>query len=414
MHTLNRVGADILRLCTGANSLEGMIEAASKQYNKIEHHNIKAEIVDFLTESESHQFITVLDSPEETPLRITGSPDFYLPIHFMVEITDFCNLRCRHCYRGSSPDCVNFFPADSLKRIFQQMRDNGVQSVEITGGEPLTHPDFLKILAEAADRFDQVAILSNGWLLNERIVDAIHHATDQTSVIVQIDLDGDNPRTHDRLRGVTGSFQRAKKAVSLLAETDAVVRVAMNVHGGNIGQIESVKDLAKSMGASLFSFSPILDIGRGEFMNPISHDQFAVLSNLAERLSKEEPAFVFLGTEELQQLKMSENNCGAGWRTLVLGPTGELRPCIMQDERFLTLGNLMTSSYVDLFKNLPLSYFYQLKPPSKEICGDCRFLPFCSGCFTRPIYVWQRSEELTCHWDKLTQFSSFMAKVSAT
>ncbi len=412
MHTLNRVGADILRLSNGEKSLMGIIDEVAKWYDTADPDPIQQQIHDFLSECKAQQLVDFLESPRGTPLQITGSMDFYLPIHFMVEITDFCNLRCRHCYRGSSPDCENFFPVESLKRVFQQMRENGVTSVEITGGEPLTHPEFLEIMADAADKFDQVAILSNGCLITPRVVEAIQQAACQTSIIIQIDLDGDNAQTHDNLRGVKGSFNRAKKALSLLSKTRAFIRVAMNVHDGNIHQIERVKDLAKSLGASMFSFSPILDIGRGEWMTPIAHEQFAELSNLAEKLSKEEPDFVFLGTEELQQLKMSNSNCGAGWRTLVLGPTGDLRPCIMQDAGSMVLGNLMTSEYVDVFKDLPLAYYYQLQPPSKEICGDCRFLPFCSGCFTRPMVVWERDKNIDCGWDKVYQLSSLLSKAA--
>jgi MoaA/NifB/PqqE/SkfB family radical SAM enzyme len=39
--------------------------------------------------------------------------------------------------------------------------------VELTGGEPTLHPDFLTIVKHCAEIFPLVSIITNGYVLNE-------------------------------------------------------------------------------------------------------------------------------------------------------------------------------------------------------------------------------------------------------
>ena len=58
--------------------------------------------------------------------------------------------------------------------------------INITGGEPLLHPDFFKIADEIIKRKIRLAVLTNGTLIDDKMADKI--ATLKL-VLVQVSLD---------------------------------------------------------------------------------------------------------------------------------------------------------------------------------------------------------------------------------
>jgi MoaA/NifB/PqqE/SkfB family radical SAM enzyme len=80
-------------------------------------------------------------------------------------ITNSCNLSCSHClpdrlfYGTLSP-----VPVDTIKKLIREFTLLGVKEICLTGGEPLTHPDWFEILSFACRRQDlnRVCLQTNG------------------------------------------------------------------------------------------------------------------------------------------------------------------------------------------------------------------------------------------------------------
>jgi MoaA/NifB/PqqE/SkfB family radical SAM enzyme len=65
-----------------------------------------------------------------------------LPVAGSFEITLKCNVRCKHCYilyPGATSDEMS---TSEIKQTLDLLADNGVVLLLITGGEPLSRPDF--------------------------------------------------------------------------------------------------------------------------------------------------------------------------------------------------------------------------------------------------------------------------------
>jgi 7,8-dihydro-6-hydroxymethylpterin dimethyltransferase len=72
----------------------------------------------------------------------------------IVEITDHCNLACPVCYADSGPHRSEYRSLATIEKMLDAVVANEGEPdvVQISGGEPTTHPDFFAILDAAKQR----------------------------------------------------------------------------------------------------------------------------------------------------------------------------------------------------------------------------------------------------------------------
>jgi len=72
----------------------------------------------------------------------------------LIEVTDFCNLRCPICYASSGPERRQHRDLKTIERMLDAVVRNERRPdvIQISGGEPTLHPDFFRILDMARER----------------------------------------------------------------------------------------------------------------------------------------------------------------------------------------------------------------------------------------------------------------------
>jgi len=145
-------------------------------------------------------------------------------------ITGKCNFKCKHCFQ-SAPHAV--FGEPTLEQCFdliKQMKECGILSVGITGGEPLIRKDFWQIIDALIEADIKVTtIYSNGWLINEALLDQFEKRNIKPAW--QISFDGVG--CHDDFRGIPGAEEHAVKAIKLLISRGYRVGAAYSIYQGN-------------------------------------------------------------------------------------------------------------------------------------------------------------------------------------
>ena len=296
-------------------------------------------------------------------------------------ITGQCNLKCRHCFM-SAPGGKHGSPThEQLMATMEQFAECGISQVGITGGEPLIRPDFLEIVKELTEREIGInCIYTNGWLVNEELLDAI----EAIGIKPSFQLSFDGVGQHDFLRGIEGCEERTLAALRLLQKRGYRISVSTCLHKGNIHTIrETVKRMASlgvgsmKMGATMvlgnwadpelrkLSLTPAEELEAFENYIPEFFEDGAPLSIMLSG------TFCYHKSDEVWSFN-SYRPCPAKWEDKVLsclsikntfyvGADGMVAPCM----------GMCDCGYA---KNFPCLY----TTPLREILGDSHFMDLCS------------------------------------
>ena len=72
-----------------------------------------------------------------------------LPIFGSADITNFCNLKCKHCYWWLNRTLHKELSADEWRNVVRKkFIENDVVAVSLTGGEPLLRPEVVEAVVE--------------------------------------------------------------------------------------------------------------------------------------------------------------------------------------------------------------------------------------------------------------------------
>ena len=121
----------------------------------------------------------------------------------LVEITSSCNLACPMCYASSGPGGKHLAFEECRKAIDRLVEVEGRPEVlQLSGGEPTIHPEFLRVLEYAhAQPIDVVMINSNGIRFAHDMEFVRSVARFLPRVEVYLQFDGFRESTSRRLRG---------------------------------------------------------------------------------------------------------------------------------------------------------------------------------------------------------------------
>ncbi len=147
-------------------------------------------------------------------MRIPASTSVfpYRPQYAAVNVTDNCCFRCVMCDQWKT-DTPDEFSSEQWKDIFKQCKDLGLETISFAGGEPFYRNDIITLFAHAHKLGLDVAVTTNGYLLDE---DKIAHSIDAGVKNYAVSLDAVND-DFDHIRGVPGAYKRVCRNCEILA-----------------------------------------------------------------------------------------------------------------------------------------------------------------------------------------------------
>ena len=124
------------------------------------------------------------------------------------------------------------------------------------------------------------------------------------------------------------------------------------------------------------------------------------------------PGFLsYISRDFLNKIAETAGNCGAGWRTVTIAPNGNIRPCVLADEKFIVIGNIKKNTITEIMKNPVVECLRNLEWPKDEMCGNCKNKLFCKNCSIRGFVT--NEERLgqglnVCKWAEKYNISKYV------
>jgi radical SAM protein len=148
-------------------------------------------------------------------------------------------------------------------RLIDQIREFGepYPALLLTGGDPLMRADFFDLVQYAKGNGIYVAVAASVTpkLSDETIVRMKQMGVD----IMSLSLDSATPETHDRLRGVKGTWQQTIHALQVATQVGLRSQINTTVMRSNVEELADIFHVAKKNGTVAWEVFFLIRTGRG-------------------------------------------------------------------------------------------------------------------------------------------------------
>lgn len=316
-----------------------------------------------------------------------------LPKSFVIELTKRCNNHCLYCYMSEGPLNQNSDPQRSgemktaeITDIIARLCDEApVESIALSGGEPLLREDLPEILAFIRNKGVSPVVITNGTLLTREKI-----AATAGDVTFEITLLSHRQEAHDRLAGRRGAWSAVVEAmanVRQLRGSFVAVFVATKLNYMDVGK---TAELAIALGANGLMYNRINlgahNIRHADRLLPAPDMIRQNLDTLEELRSKYKlPVAVSVVIEPCVVDVRKYKHLHFGWCPLAgegsyftIDPAGNVRIC---NHSAVILGNLKRDRFTNIYYNHPyVRSFRDTWPAECEGCEPEMKAICCGGC----------------------------------
>ncbi|MBI3042504.1 MAG: radical SAM protein [Betaproteobacteria bacterium] len=311
-------------------------------------------------------------------------------------LTRLCNLGCGHCYldavqrRSEAADELGTGEALDVLGQLAELAPGAM--LVLTGGEPLMRKDLPELVRRSAQLGLMPVIGSNGIMLDGKRAAGLRALG---AAGVGISLDSATAGFHDRLRGLPGAWEGARRGMQAAREAGLAVLVQTTLFEENQHELAAIADIAGSTGAMALNFFFLVCVGRGVTQTDLTPAQYEETLSRIVRLQRERPHLMIRarcapylrrmlglrGGEGVNSYAAWSSACLAGRSYLRITPQGLVTPCPYIPE---VVGDVTTTPLREIWERHPLLMRLRTELPAGK-CGTCDFRYSCGGCRARAL-----------------------------
>lgn len=337
---------------------------------------------------------------------LTKSTEFVCPIvkannprKIKFYLTDYCPRFCLYCFAGAKYvgkkkyDCSNFLSVSRFKDIIIEAKEFGVETIEISGGDPFVLKDIFDYLEVMIKYFP------HDWGTSTKAYISKEDATKLSEINlteIQVSLDSFNPEIADKLMGVKGAFYEVIDTIKNLQDAGLAVISKSTITSLNIYDIPELFMNFIAMGIKHLRFSYYYISGNrhGDYLYP-NNEQFLWLNqNMQVPLQYAKDHGVTTDFENHPPYDISNNLsnraiCGGFTDTLSIKSDGGALFCdsLNHCDEFVA-GNLKNQGLKELWnsdgvKNMNDPFFFYEKYKGTK-CYNCNLY---RNCFYKRCYL---------------------------
>ena len=335
------------------------------------------------------------------------------PIYAVWEITLQCDLACRHCGSRAGHARTDELTTAECLDLVRQMAELGVMEVTLIGGEAYLRDDWTDIIREIRRCGMSATMTTGGRGITAEKARAAKEAGMES---VSVSIDG-NEATHDRLRGVKGSYQSAFQAMDHLRAAGVKVATNTQINRLTLPELPELLEALAAHGGHSWQLQLTVPMGRAAdepevlFQPYDMLEVFPLLGQLKKR-ADELSVRIWPGNnigyfgpyESVLKGNMPRGHmasCGAGRSTLGIEADGAIKGCPSLPTEAWTGGNIRDNSLRDIWeRSTPLRYTRDRTVEDLwGFCRTCYYADECrAGCtWTSFVFFGRAGNNPYCH-----------------
>jgi radical SAM protein with 4Fe4S-binding SPASM domain len=281
----------------------------------------------------------------------------------MIEPTDVCNLKCPLCPTGSDTlqRAKGFMSLDMYKRIIDQIKPYSYINVLWNQGESFLNPHFVEMISYSSQMglYTMASTNANMNMDHEGIV-----RSGLCRLIVSID--GATQETYNKYR-INGNLEKVLENVRSLVEAKKrlksdtpVIELQFLVMKHNEHEIEAIRRLTADLMVDQLRLKTVQIYSK--------EDVYTYLpDNPKYRRYK-------IKGDDFELKFGIKNRCRRIWLDPVINWNGDMAVCCFDKEGSIKLGNIMDSSFKELWKGRKFMAFRKAILTNRkqfDICRNC-------------------------------------------
>lgn len=305
--------------------------------------------------------------------------------HIQWHITNFCNLRCKHCYQEKF-DASDDICFTNIQKLFNNLvwflkKNNYKLTVDITGGEPFLHPVFWDILEmlEKSDVVEKYGIITNGTLLSHDKLKMLNHFSKLKTL--KVSCEAVEKASFEYIRNI--HYEKFLNILENLLQFHGEKLLMFTLFELNANQIPLLFSTIEKYGLNGFIVERFFPLGVGKQLGNFTlsrktwkdvTEELLELCGIAWQLDlvSEYRGFKIIRKENRWEIFGAV--CVAGKHGCAIMHDGSVFPC----RRFpLKIGNAVDEPFDEIWKENPLKKVSRKN--LKGICGVCK-IRRCHGC----------------------------------
>ena len=316
-------------------------------------------------------------------------------LYLFLEITRKCNLNCLHCGSDCTADNnAAELTTESWVKIIKYIHEKFSKNLSfvITGGEPLMHPDLLKITKTIKDCGMKWGMVTNGMLLTEKKLNTLINNGLNS---ITLSLDGLED-AHNKIRNSKIAFKKVQIALEVIGKADLQLKdVVTCVYPPNLNQLDDIAQMLIEKNIPAWRLFRIFPSGRAYNNDELllTYEQTWQMLNWIKDNKKKyakKGLNINLSCEGWvpfdvdKEVRDTPFFCRAGVNIASILTDGYITGCSNNDETFY-VGNILKDDFVDVWKN-KFTRFYEKKWLEGTYCSKCEDFNECKG---SSIHLWK-------------------------
>jgi len=288
----------------------------------------------------------------------------FRPTTCTLQVTTRCQLNCAHCSaaRYMTRDREEL-STDEWVSVVRQAEQLGCYNIIFTGGEPLLRPDLFDLVAAVNPDRAHPSLFTNGLLLT---AENARRLSDAGLYSIMTSVDDPRPEVHNRLRCISGGFEKTMQAVRHALDAGLLVGISTYATPEDVreGRVEQMVEVARDAGVHEITIFDTVPTGK---LLPLEQAQLLSAGDKQQLIGLERKYNALSGYPHIVTQAFVNGpegaGCFGGHAQFYMTAFGDVTPC---DFTPLTFGNIRDNTLLECWERM-LDH-----PAYNHRCDHCR------------------------------------------